>query len=272
MRTFIQAVVTGVIFLTVSCDQSPQVVEPPTTTSLSEDRIDGQVRLIDSHGNPVSNCSGVVVTAMSTFGTAYVDTTEASGEYHLEDVATGVYSISAAHPDYDTLNGRSMSILRNIQYVGAGVYQVAKLWLAQDPSATIVSDLDADLEWVYTRDPHDTSVIRTTYCNVSISMNWENNDGSVPPEVYVSDAPDSECAAALFRVRAITLKARTGTRSTYALGRVFDDLKSLYGDELHEKTLYLQVRPQVLRRESAQGPAEYACGPSTAVPVVFNGQ
>lgn len=269
MKTTFAFIAMGLIVLLASCEQTSQVVDPPKTAALSGDRIDGQVQLIDAHGNPVVDRAGVVVTATNTSGTAYVDTTDASGDFHIENAAAGVYSITAVHPEYDPLSGRSMSTLRNVQYVGSGVYQIGKLWLAKDPSLSIVSDLSADLEWTFTRDPHDTNVIRSTHCSVMISMNWQNTDGSVAPEVYISDAPDSDCENALFRVRAVSKVSRTGTLTTYSLGRAYDDLKAIYPDDLHERTVYIQVRPQVLRRDSVDGPARYECGPITAVPVTF---
>lgn len=262
MRALISTVcfVTVLILSLAACEQSPQIVEPPTVTTLSDNRLDGNVILLDSHGNPVTDRSGVEVIATNTGGTSYYDTTDAVGIYHLEDLPAGVYTIVASHGDYDSLAGTSVSKYNNLQYVGTGVYNVNKLTLAQLPDQTIVSDISVNVEWTFTPDSHDPSIIEDTTGKVLVSMDWENIDLSITPRFYVTTNATDDCSSAIFEIKSAALVSRTGTQMSYHLGNVFSRLQEMYGDDVYSQTFYLQIRPKTLVRSTADSEPFETCG------------
>ncbi len=259
------------LFLVTSCTESPST--PPANDAVSDNRIEGRVFLFDSHANPVTDASGVVVSLVSTSKAEYLDTTTADGAYSISDVPSGYYTVTATHPDY---NGPSTHYAfyhsRDLQYVGAGVLSVSELALSAPMSSTIVSNLNSQVSWKYvtTKDAH-TGIIDTTdvLAELAVSFEFEHSGTLTEPIITLAEAADAGCEAAVLKPVWITERDTTDGVRSYYLNNFFKDLRSRFGQDVYTKQFYLQVRPKCVVKESGSLNMVSVCLSPVSVSIQF---
>ena len=122
---FFLSILFGVAFL-ASCKNNT-IVENTNVGSFR-----GNVALLNAEGDTLSNYSGATAHIE---GTAFQATSNAAGDWEIDNVPAGIYNIMLTKPGFDTL------IIPNYQFSGAGVSFVMSTAIQSLPLDSLVFTL-----------------------------------------------------------------------------------------------------------------------------------
>ncbi len=237
---------------------------------ISDNRIEGIVHLYDEYKNYVVDRSEVMVTATNSSGVSYESTTNSEGEYAIEDVPSGIYTVTAAHTDYSQLYEAARSTRVGVQYVGADVLQVAKLTLAKELSTEIMRDQRMDSINLRITDLSRDGVEKyDTTANSYFSLDWQHTDGEIWPYVTISEDSTIDCGGELFKLNHLGRPIVTSGRFHYISGNIFKNLKEIYGDDVYGRIFYAIVRLRSAERPDPISEPEIQCGVKKSIPFVL---
>lgn len=243
-------------------DQDPQ--------SLSDNRIEGTVRLYNEYGNRVSDQAGVLVTATSTSGVAYNGVTTSDGKYVIEDVAAGVYEISASAAGYSKLTSFARSTITNQQYVGAGVLNVAELRLSKPFASDLVYEVKIDTAyWILYYNQDSTELVDSAYA-IAASFKTRHTDDLLPYYKQLSEAGSSDCDDVLVVVNTGPTTISADGRRHFSTIVAFEDLKNKIGNAIFDRPFSFDIRvPEGRRPDSVSQPVDI-CGVVSSVQIEFS--
>ena len=254
----------------VGCTSSGSQNGPdPDPQSLSDNRIEGSVRLYNEYGNRVDDQSGVVVTATSTSGIAFSGVTTSDGKYVIENLVAGVYEISAAATGYSKLTSFARSTITNQQYVGTVILKVAEVRLSKPFDSDIVYDVKIDSAyWILYYNQDSTEIVDSSYVIVA-SFLTRHTDDLLPFYKQLSDNGSSDCSDVLIQVNTGPTTITSDGRHHFSTIAAFDDLERKIGSAIFDKPFSFDIRVPEGRRPDSVSQEVGICGVVNSVEIEF---
>lgn len=251
----------------IGCKNQPS---GPTSPATSTAMIVGTVILqSDEFGNPIDDQSGTIVT-LDNGTDVLTATTATDGKWVVYNAPASVYTISAKRKDFSGFNtGDGNDTVKNVQYVGAGTFTAPSLRLAKAISPGMISDPTVDVHVTYKKDSTDPvhSVRRDTLVEVTVTFATKNT-GQYDYSWGISDKPDPACDGFIssFYDRK---SAEGGKVSMIILNASYKQLRTTFGENFLDRSLFVHVRPRFAVRTSNVSGTQPVCLPEVVAPFTF---
>ncbi len=233
-----------VVGLVVLCFLTACTPDDPTSPT-GVGALFGSITLVDEYNDTAAVQSGATITAIASGGARYSATTDAQGNWRIDDIPAEIYYVYAAHADYDSAYSQT-TFAENLGHPGVGALKVAPFRLAKTPAVDLASitlvtsawqkDSTWDGYWRYSSHYVCTIVLESKEDRPFKRFSYLMQFSSTP------DAPcDTPGPGTTLNFRQPTL-TRSGRMVTIELvGYPQSDSDSL-NRQLEGKTMYLQLR------------------------------
>lgn len=238
-------------------------------TAPSSSAMYGHVTLVDEYGDTASVQSGTSIIVRSSGGKSYSGTTDAAGNWRIENIPAEVYEIAANNPDYDS-NSAGSHRYWNRPHPGAGALQIQEMSLTKVAALDIESTIGVRVYWHKdsTWDPHGHYRYDST---LKFFVDLQSKESRRLPNVIyrtnITAAASADCATRLFSFNPNATRA--GDKITLELTSVVNDLIINRKNTVDGKTFYLQLRRLYYRSNPSTGFSEQVCLEPYIIPFTF---